>query len=122
VDVPAAARPDETESYLPLVGRSKNFEHSEKFFGWGAGARRIDLPTRKMLRIFRPPHKGEVKTSILIISQIPHEAGRVLVADVMDAPAAARPDETESYLPLVGRSKNFEHSEKFFGWGAGADG
>jgi len=33
------------------------------FFGWGAGSR-AQTPTRNLLRKFRPPHKGEVKSTV----------------------------------------------------------
>jgi hypothetical protein len=49
---------------LPLVGRLKNFEHSEKLFGWGT--KRTDgvipHPTCSLRCARRPPHGGEVKT------------------------------------------------------------
>src|SRR5579862_4886090 len=48
-------------SYLPLVGRSTRAAKRARRVGACSGP-----PTRKMLRIFRPPHKGEVKQARII--------------------------------------------------------
>jgi hypothetical protein len=40
------------------VGRSKNLERSEGFFGWGTDGNTAPHPDRYALR---PPHKGEVR-------------------------------------------------------------
>src|SRR6185312_5424988 len=45
---------------LPLVGRSTRAATASTS-GGGPSLRRAPSPTRKMLRIFRPPHKGEVR-------------------------------------------------------------
>jgi hypothetical protein len=43
---------------LPLVGRSKNFERSEEFFGWGDGAAERFPPPEKSFGFFDLPTRG----------------------------------------------------------------
>jgi hypothetical protein len=54
---PAGRRRARIPRDLPLVGRSKSRSEAKRFRVGAAAPHRS--PTRKILRIFRPPHKGE---------------------------------------------------------------